>query len=241
MACTLVTGAGRGIGLEFVRQCLRRGDHVFAGIRRPDPPPALAGLASQHCDRLAIVSLDLAREESIRDAAALVASRTDALDLLVNNAGLYSLSATTWSPGGGPPLGQLTMAELVEVFRVNAAGPILLAQALWPLLARGTHPVILNLSSLIGSLSAKTGGGDYAYAASKAALNMLTRALAADLAPHGIIAVAISPGWVRTDMGGPSASLPVDESVAGLLATAGRLTPRDSGCFLDYLGRPMPW
>lgn len=237
---TLITGAGRGIGLELVRQTLARGDLVFAGVRTA-PSSALAGLRDDHPDRLVVVPLDLADEGSIAAAASAVAARTEALDLLVNNAGIYSLSASTWSPGGGPPLGALTQAELLEVFRVNAAGPILLAQALRPLLARGIRPVVLNLSSLIGSISHKTGGGDYAYAASKAALNMLTRALGADLGADGVTAVAVTPGWVRTEMGGPGATLSVEESVAGLLATAGRLTPTHAGRFMDYHGAPLPW
>ena len=241
MSTAFITGANRGIGLEVARQSLARGDRVFAAVRDPAGARELAALARDTPERLDILPLDLADERSIQAAADATASRTESLDLLVNSAGMYSLTASTWSPGGGAPLGQLTAAELVEVFRVNAAGPILLAQALRPLLARGHRPVILNLTSLMGSLAAKTGGGDYAYSASKAALNIMTRALAADLRPDGIIAVAFSPGWVRTDMGGSSASLSVDQSVRGLLEVAGRLGPSESGRFLDWRGKTVNW
>jgi NAD(P)-dependent dehydrogenase (short-subunit alcohol dehydrogenase family) len=129
---------------------------------------------------------------------------------------------------------------MLVVYRITAGGPVLVVRHYLDLLAAGRARV-LNLSSLVGSVSHKTGPGDYAYAGSKAALNIMTRTLAAELAPKGIIPIAITPGWVRTEMGGARASLTPEESVRGMLQVAARLTPRDAGHFVDYQGETQPW
>lgn len=236
-ATTLVTGASAGIGLELVRQCVARGDRVVAATRRPSD--ALSALAGRHADRMLTITLDVGDEQSIIASRRALAGRVDAIALLVNNAGLYSHQSRHWDPAA-TPLSTVTSAELLDVFRINAAGPILMVRHYLDLLEAG-HARVLNLSSLVGSVSHKTGPGDYAYAASKAALNIMTRTLAAELAPKGIIPIAITPGWVRTEMGGSRASLTPEESVRGMLEVAARLTPRDAGRFVDYQGETQPW
>ena len=233
---TMVTGASRGIGLELVRQSLERGDTVIATTRRPAPP--LEQMQAAHGVRLVHVVADLADEASIARSFEAVAARVDAIDLLINNAGMYSTRVQSWNPDA-TRLDTVTQEELVEVFRVNAAGPIVLVRHYLDLLRSGAR--ILNVSSLSGSVSAKSSAGDYAYAASKAALNIMTRALAAELAPRGIVAIAITPGWVRTEMGGAHASLGVEESVRGMLAIADGLRRSDAGRFVDYQGEDQPW
>ena len=232
----MVTGASRGIGLELVRQSLERGDTVVAVTRSTAEPIETLGRA--HGDRLVHVVADLADEASIARSRGEVASRVDGLDLLINNAGIYSTRVRSWNPDA-TRLDTVTQAELVDVFRVNAAGPIVLVRHYLALLRPGAR--ILNVSSLSGSVGAKTGPGDYAYAASKAALNIMTRALAAELAPRGIVAIAITPGWVRTEMGGTNAALGTEESVRGMLAVADGLTPGDAGRFVDYQNEDQPW
>jgi NAD(P)-dependent dehydrogenase (short-subunit alcohol dehydrogenase family) len=237
MSATLVTGASAGLGLEFVRQCLDRGDDVIAGTRHGSPE--LAALGARHGARLIELPLDTGDERSIADSRRGLEGRVSAVHLLVNNAGLYSHQSRNWNPSA-TPLSTVSSDELMDVFRVNAAGPILMVRHYLDLLAAGRARV-LNLSSLIGSVSHKTGPGDYAYAASKAALNIMTRALAAELRSEGVVPIAITPGWVRTAMGGAGAALSPAESVRGMLDVAARLSPGDAGRFVDYQGETQPW
>jgi NAD(P)-dependent dehydrogenase (short-subunit alcohol dehydrogenase family) len=238
METIMVTGASRGIGLELARQALERGDRVIATTRRA--AAELDALGAAHAGRLIQLRLDVGLIESIIDARAALDGVVDAIDILVNSAGAYSHQSEHWDPDA-TLFDTVTQEELIEVFRVNAAGPMLVTQHFLNLVRASRRGRIVNLTSLVGSVSSKTGGGDYAYAASKAALNIMTRALAAELAPEGIVALVITPGWVRTRMGGPTATLTPAESVRGLLDTIGRLTTRDAGQFLDYQGTPQPW
>ena len=220
----LVTGANRGIGLAFARHLCKRGDHVIATCRQPEKARDLARLP------LRLEKLDVADEENIAELASRL--KGEALDVLINNAGIGD---------DGPPFGRLSMEDLEEAFRVNAAGPVALAQALLPNLRAGKRRAIVNLSSGLGSISENESGGWIAYRASKAALNQLTRTVAAELNREGFVCIAVSPGWVRTDMGGPGASLSPDESAAAMLDVIDRLKPSDTGRFFDYRGKPMPW
>jgi len=232
MLRAVVTGANRGIGLEFVRQLLARGDRVYAACRAPGRALKLTALAGAHPGRLHVLPLDLGKERSIAECAREVAALTPALDLLVNNAGVLV---------NGERFGELGARTFVDTFATNAVGPLLLAQALAPLLARGEAPRIVNLSSDLGSLSATTTFHTPSYGVSKAALNMVTRLLAAELAAPPVTVVSVNPGWVRTDMGGERAPLPVRDSVAGMLERIDGLGTRDSGRFLDYRGAELDW
>lgn len=232
MKRVLITGANRGLGLAFTKESLARGYRVFATCRRPDAADDLQALAADNPEQLTVLRLDVADEETIDAAATAVKAQEGALDLLINNAGV--------NPGGERPrnLGAETM---LHTFRVNAVGPMLVAQRHLDLLRAGDDPKILNISSTAGSLSRKSSGGGYSYSSSKAALNMLTRALAFDLDSDGIIVVAIHPGWVRTDMGGPTAPLGPAESVRGVLDVADDLSQADTGSFYTHEGREAPW
>ncbi|MCS7002074.1 MAG: SDR family NAD(P)-dependent oxidoreductase, partial [Dehalococcoidia bacterium] len=168
----------------------------------------------------------------------------DALDLLVNNAGIGA--ARSPHRAALADLGSLERARMIEMLNVNAVSPILVTQALRDLLIAAGGAKVLVVSSNIGSLGLKASGGRhasgrYAYGASKAALNYMTIGLANDLAKDGVIAVAIHPGYVRTDMGGPDATEAVDESVARMLAIIDRVTPADSGAFFNYTGERLPY
>ncbi|HRN59868.1 MAG TPA: SDR family oxidoreductase [Chiayiivirga sp.] len=242
----LVTGANRGLGLEFVRQLLAAGDHVVATCRHPGKATALNLLAGEYPGRLHVLPLDVAEPKSHAELARelpLVLDEGDdgapgRIDLLVNNAGVLH---------SGERFGSLTRANLDDSFHINAAGPLLLTQALAPLLADGDSAQdrpgarVVNLSSPLGSIASTTRFGTPSYNISKAALNMATALLAQALAGRGIVVVALSPGWVRTDMGGEGAELEPADSVADLLRVAQALTPADSGRFLDRGGAPLPW
>ena len=232
MRKVFLTGANRGLGLEFVRQLLARGDAIFATCRRPEEAEALQRLQREHPDRLRIAALDVADAQAIARVAAEAAAWSERVDVLINNVGvLYR----------GERLGELQQEQLMHAFAVNAVGPLLLTQALLPLLQRGERSVVFNISTQMGSLERKTYGSYYSYSASKAALNMFSRALAADLRSEGIIVVAVHPGWVRTDMGGAQAPLDPPTSVSGMLRLLDRLRLEDSGRFFTWEGKEHPW
>jgi len=237
----LVTGANRGLGLEFVRQLLAAGHHVVAACRQPGRATALNTLAGEHPGRLHVLPLDVAAPKSQAELARelpLVLGGDGRLDLLVNNAGILH---------PGERFGQLALPDFEHAFRTNAAGPLLLTQALAPLLAEArpgegqAGARVLNLSSELGSVATTARFGTPSYAMSKAAQNMATVLLAHALADRGIVVVALHPGWVRTDMGGEGGELEPADAVAALLRVAAGLQPADSGRFLDHAGRPMPW
>ena len=234
----MVTGSSRGIGLELVRQSLERGRRVIAASRASSPELDAVGAA--HRDRFILVRMDPGDEESIISARKSLEGRVDVLHLLINNAGVYSKWSENWN-ADATLFDTVTRDELMDVYRINAVGPMLVIQHFLNLLRHSRRGRILNLSSLLGSVSVRTSPGDYAYSASKAALNIMTRALAAELTPDGIVAIVITPGWVRTEMGGRAAPLTPRESAEGILDVAGRLTPRDAGRFIDYQGEEQPW
>jgi NAD(P)-dependent dehydrogenase (short-subunit alcohol dehydrogenase family) len=235
METVVITGANRGIGLELVRQYLARADvRVVAACRTPEDAIALRALVAAHPERLVIVRLDVADEESIASAARRVEAHVDQIDVLINNAGVNP-------PREQQRLATLGQPILVDTMVVNVYGPLALTRALLPLLKRAGAPRIIQMSSSMGSLERRTYGGAYAYTASKAALNIVTRGMAVDLAGDGAIVVAVDPGWVRTDMGGASAPLAPEESASGILRLIAGLTPEDSGKFLMWNGERQLW
>jgi NAD(P)-dependent dehydrogenase (short-subunit alcohol dehydrogenase family) len=231
MANVVVTGANRGIGLEFTRQLLAQGARVLAACRQPGKALKLTELAGAHPGRLNVLPLDLARERSIAEFAREAGALTSSLDVLVNNAGTLA---------SGERFGTLGAKSLVDSFTVNAAGPLLLSQVLAPLLLAAPRPLIVNLTSELGSLSQTTAFYTPSYGISKAALNMVTRLLAAELRGRAVV-VSVNPGWVQTDMGGQRAPVPVHDSVAGMLELMASLGQRHSGGFFDYGGASMAW
>ena len=227
MQRVLVTGASRGIGFEFVRQFLARGDHVFAACRDPESAEQLYAIPSDH---LHLITLDVSDEQSIEMSYAVVAAQTGALDLLINNAGVLS---------DDDELGSLTFDNLLHILRINAVAPILIAQRYLDLLQYGSDPKIVGITSEHGSIGSKPDGGPYGYSGSKAALNMFMRTLAFD-AP-AITTFVVDPGWVRTDMGGEDASLAPQRSVSGMIKVIDRATRRDAGRFFRWDGAEEPW
>ena len=227
----VVTGAGRGLGLEFCRQLLADGATVVAGYRDPGRAAALNELAVAHRDRLHVHALDVRDVASISAFSTTAAAQWPQLDGLVHCAGILPR---------GERFGALAPAPMLDAYATNAVGPLLLTQALAPLLARAPRAVVLNLGSELGSNARRTRFGQPAYAMSKAALNMATRQLAQAL-PANVVCLSACPGWVRTDLGGAQAPLTADESVASLLELMHRAGPDLSGAFLDRKGVPLPW
>ena len=236
----LVTGANRGIGLEFARQLATRGDRVFATARDVRRAGELRDLAKQYGEHLVtMLPLDVDSADSIRAAAETVRKETDALDLLINNAGIY---AARVGKDGQPAerLGDLNFEDALKVLRTNAVAPLILTQALLPLLKRGQQPKVVSITSGYGSV-ADNNGFPYYYAASKAALNQFMRSLAGDAAASGIITIVMSPGWVQTDMGGAGAPITPEQSVAGMLNVIDGLTAKDNSTFKEWRGKEVEW
>jgi NAD(P)-dependent dehydrogenase (short-subunit alcohol dehydrogenase family) len=227
MRC-VVTGANRGIGLELVRQLLARGDEVDAAAREPKEAGELSALAGG--DRLRVHRLDHLDPDSIQALAEALGGAP--VDLLVNNAGVYG--------GTLQHLPKIDLEDAVRTFRVNALGPLQVTLALLGNLkaARGK---VIHVTSGMGSIAENKSGAFYAYRMSKAALNMMSRSLAVDLRGAGVASAVINPGWVKTDMGGPGAPTPVEESVRGMLREIDAFTIENTGAFLDWKGRPYPW
>ena len=230
---TLVTGANRGIGLEFTRQLLARGDRVIAACRHPGQAHALGTLAGEHPGRLQLVPLDVAEAAShtaLLGELPLLLGEAGRLDLVIQNAGVLH---------SGERFGQVAEATLLDSLKTNATGPFLLSQSLAPWLAEGGK--LANLSSVLGSMADTSAFSTPSYRISKAAQNMATRLLAAALAGRGITVLALHPGWVQTEMGGSGAQVPVEDAARGLLAVIDGATPADSGAFKDWQGREVAW
>jgi NAD(P)-dependent dehydrogenase (short-subunit alcohol dehydrogenase family) len=180
---------------------------------------------------LHVLPLDLAGERSIAEFVRETSALTDTLDALVNNAGMLV---------SGERFGAIAHKSMADSFAANVVGPVLLTQALMPLLEKGRNPRVMNLSTRLASLAGTQSFGTPSYAMSKAALNMATRQLAAALAPR-VAVFCVSPGWVKTDMGGGGAPLSAHDSVAGLIKVLDSATAATAGHFLDYTGKEIAW
>jgi NAD(P)-dependent dehydrogenase (short-subunit alcohol dehydrogenase family) len=226
-----VTGANRGIGLEYVRQYLERGAWVFAGCRRPGEAHDLAELSQQN-EWLKVLHVDVTDGSTIDAAMAEMSADGGCLDVVVNNAGV--------SPKG-ERFSNVEAEGMLSVFEVNTVAPLIVAQKAMALLGRASRPRVVNISSSMGSLTQKDYGRHYSYGASKAALKMMTRAAAHDLAESGISVAALHPGWVRTDLGGSHAALSARESVAGMIGVIDQLTLDNSSYLFNWRGEQQPW
>lgn len=229
-----LTGANRGIGLELARQLIEAGNDVWCSAREQDPA-ALAALSPA-----GIVRLDLGDDASIDAATATLRDRLDHLDLLVNCAGVNATAAGAAPDQRG--VLDITPDQFEYVQRVNVIAPMMVTRGVLPLLRNGTEPLVINISSQLGSLEFSANSGtDVAYNASKAALNMVSVRTAAELAGDGVSVVMLHPGWVSSDMGGAAAPLTPADSAAAMIATISALKPADSGRFLRWDGTTHPW
>ena len=226
MPTVFITGANRGIGLEFARQYAADGWRVLAACRNPREAKELADLPGD----VRVFALDVIDENQL---PALARSLSDeAIDILINNAGVG---------GFDDSFGNTPTNEWLETLRVNAIAPVHVAEQFLPHLERGQRRLIVNITSKMGSIADNGSGGSYSYRTSKAALNMVAKSMAHDLKGKRIIVVVFHPGWVKTDMGGPQALLPPKASVGGMRAKIATLTAADSGKFFNYDGKPLPW
>ena len=227
MSSVLITGANRGIGLEFARQYAADGWHVHATARAPAEATGLAALAGA----ITLHPLDAADVASVRALKSELGAVP--IDLLINNAGVYGPR--------GERFGETDYEAWDAVLRTNLLGAYAISEALADNLAASERKLNVAISSRMGSLALLSAPAAHIYNTSKAGLNMAMRCLSAVLAPRGITTVIFTPGHVRTDMGGPSAPLGVEESVAGMRAVIERLSAADNGRFFDPDGEEVPW
>ena len=230
MPTVLVTGANRGLGLEFTRQYLADGYAVIALCRDPSRAKDLQSVARGSKGALTPVAADVTDGDSVGRAAGEVQG---AVDILINCAGVIGAR--------GQRLGSIDYEDWRHVLDVNLLGPARVCEAFLEHVARSERRVTVTITSGMGSLADNTSGGSIPYRTSKAAVNMLMRSAAIDLKSRGITCVVVNPGWVKTDMGGPNATLSPEESVSALRRLIERLGPNDSGRFYNHDGREYAW
>lgn len=227
MPSLFITGANRGLGFEFARQYAADGWTVHGTVRSEEAGQELARQLGASVKTYVADMADIASVRRLKSALA------DApIDILICNAGIYEPRDTAF--------GSTDYAAWEQVLRVNVLGPMATLETLSENVARSGRKLVILVSSRAGSM-AETNGKEYVYASSKAALNSLAKSSSQILHERGIAVVAISPGWVRTDMGGQNANLDPAFSIASLRKLFQRLTLADSGKFLDYTGEEIPW
>jgi NAD(P)-dependent dehydrogenase (short-subunit alcohol dehydrogenase family) len=230
MPTLLITGANRGLGLELTREFARRHWRVLACCRSPEEADELQVLAAAS-ETVAIHRLEVGDIVQVRALAGRL--KGTPIDILLNNAGIF-----------GPErqgFGETDEAGWLEAFRINSIAPLHLAEAFVEHVAASERRVIATMGSVMGSVTENDSGGAYAYRSSKAAVHMVMKGLAVDLAPRGVVAVVLHPGWVQTRMGGGDAPLKPEESAAGLTEVLLGLRREQSGQLIDYQGHMHPW
>ncbi|GAA3944871.1 SDR family oxidoreductase [Allohahella marinimesophila] len=230
MSTVLITGANRGIGLEFVKQYLDEGDTVLACCRDPGSADELSALAGQF-DALSLHRLDVSQADQIDELAATLDGT--GLDVLINNAGIYGPKGLSFD--------EINEQDWLDVFTVNSIAPFMVTRALLPHLKKGGVKKIAVLSSKMGSVADNDSGGSYLYRSSKSAINQVVKSLSHDLKDSGMRVVALHPGWVQTSMGGPQALITTQQSVTGLRKVISDLDDERSGGFFAYDGAVVPW
>ena len=241
MRTVLITGANRGIGLLLSRIYSERADTVvYATCRSPERANDLRSLSEERGAAVRVLELDVTDERSISACVERVRSAGTSLDVLINNAGILPGGVAAREPSSAA-FGSLSGEAVLDVFRTNTVAPVMVSQAFAPLLQQGDQPRIINVSSDAGSFSRTADGCSYAYPASKAALNFMTRCMAADLRDAGIIVVSVHPGFIRTDMGGPGGHHEPEETVPSLAEVIDRLSIEDTAGFYNWDGRTVPW
>ncbi len=236
MGTRFITGANRGLGLEFVRQYAARGDVVHACCRVPDKAGELLELAGDH-EQLVVHQLDVSDFDAIDALAASL--HGVAIDTLINNAGVFGPKPQAHQDFR-QSLGHIDYEIFTEILRVNTLAPVKLSEALLENIAAAKDRQIIGITSEAGSFVAGA-HGLFAYSTSKAALNRAMLNLSAVVKDRNITVIVINPGWVKTEMGGPAAVLEVEEAIAAMIEHFDQLQLSDSGKFFDYDGRIIPW
>ena len=226
----LITGTNRGIGLEFVKHYLKNNEKVIATCRNRNSAKDLLELKNT-TSNLSLLELDVSKPNSIDEFTSKIADQP--IDTFINNAGIF-----------GPrniEFGNFDAKEWLDVFNINTIAPLIITQKILKNLRLGKNKKLAFISSKVGSIEDNTGGGMYIYRTSKTALNQVIKSLSIDLKEENFIVVALHPGWVQTDMGGPNALIDTKTSVKGMAEVIDNLAPKNSGKFYNYDGSSIPW
>ncbi|MGE4312639.1 MAG: SDR family oxidoreductase [Pseudobdellovibrionaceae bacterium] len=226
MTTIVITGANRGLGLEFTRQYAADGAKIYALCRDPSSADELKEIKGD----VQIVRADVTDSEALKSFAESL--NGEAIDLVINNAGIYG--------GTHQSFGGIDYEAWEKTFRINTMGPVRVAEALFDNLTKADQPKLITISSLMGSI-ADASGGDIIYRSSKTAVNMAMHMVAAAANDNQVVVVNLHPGWVQTDMGGTQAPVKPADSIAGMRKVIDGLTMDDSGHFIDYKGQSIPW
>ena len=225
----LITGANRGLGLEFCKQYLNENCSVIACCREPRIASELNKLQQEHPQKLSVEKLDISDLQQHQDLLNRLSGTH--INILINNAGVYGPKSLS--------LDELDAEEWQKVLLVNTIAPVLLTRNLQALFSPESK--VAFVSSKMGSIGDNSSGGSYMYRTSKAALNAAVRSLAHDWADLPVYIALLHPGWVKTDMGGPNALITPEESIKGMKAVIDGIDQDDSGDFINYDGTPIPW
>ena len=230
----LVTGANRGIGLAVAKVYAESGDKVFAACRQPEKADELKSLQKNHPGLVDLVALDVDSDESVKSAAKEVGGKAGHLDALINMAGIM--------PGRyDAKLEEMDFNDSRKAYETNVLGPLRTAKFFLPLIRKAKNGRIVNVTSGLGSISGTDNPNFYAYGASKSALNKVSRTLALELKKDNIVCVALDPGWVKTDMGGPNAWLTPEQSSTAIVKTVKDLTMERTSLFIYNDGKTLNW
>jgi NAD(P)-dependent dehydrogenase (short-subunit alcohol dehydrogenase family) len=239
----MVTGGSRGIGLELARQYLADGWQIYATCRNPAGAEQLKKLELNGRGQIHVMEMDVTDAAEVMIVAERLKGRP--IDILINNAGTvepgFYGKRTAYAGKDDPDLRNYDFDGWLEVLKTNVLGPARVCGAFVDNLAAGSGPVAVNISSAVASIANTWQAGIYGYRTSKAALNMLTRSVGEWYAKCGIIVVSISPGWTRTELGGPTATNSVEDSVTGVRDVIAGLTMADTGKFFNFNGQTIPW
>ena len=230
MTNVLVTGANRGLGLGFVKHYLGKNVKVVGTTRDLKSSKELLAIKERFPNNLEIFELDLLKESAGYTLANFLGDKP--IDILINNAGVGSSNQHLQAVSPKPWL---------EMLKVNLIAPLMVTQSIIDNVKKGSDKKIYFLSSQLGSIADNTSGGMYMYRSSKTGLNQVVKSLSVDLKPQGITVISLHPGWVKTDMGGPNAPVSIDESIKGMMQVIYATDIRDTGRFLNYDGKELPW
>jgi len=230
MATILVTGANRGLGIEFVEQYLNEGNEVIATYRNENSSMDLIEMGNERSN-LKLLQLDVSSNKSLNSFAENLGDSP--IDIFINNAGVYGPRNSSF--------GNVDEENWIPAIKINAIAPILLTQLIIKNIRSGADKKLIYITSKMGSIDDNKGGGAYVYRSSKTALNAVVKSLSVDLKNEGIVVVLIHPGWVKTDMGGPNALIDKDTSVRGMTEVISNLDISSTGNFYNYDGSIIPW
>ena len=232
----LITGSSRGLGLEHAKQYLAKGWEVIATARNPESSPGLKALESHHADRLRQIQMDVTDHPRVAAVAEELAGQS--LDLLLNNAGTYG-PKSAFEGMHYQSLESMDYDLWREMHEINVMAAFKVAVCFKPHLEAAAHPLLVNMSSDMGSIGNNSIGQAYAYRSSKAALNMLTKGMAMEW--RNLAVIAMAPGWCRTDLGGPEAPVDPVESVRMQQELFENLEFSRSGEFINRFGESVNW